>query len=145
MYSHLKVAPPKGGKGRRSIERQIHLTVVTPVLLLLISNVFANQRLVTSHSADLVASRPELLAGEIPAAAFAMPRNPDCALAFDEAENRAHLVFWRNGYQVDMVGHHMPLLDPALFWRASSWNTQPRSFRSNPNRLLRRHFGMNTT
>ena len=115
MYSHLKVAPPKGGKGRRSLERQIHLTVVTPVLLLLISNVFANQLLVTPHSADVVASRPERLAGEIPAAAFAMPRNPDCALALDEADDRAHLVLWRNGYQhVDMVGHHMPFLDPAL-------------------------------
>ena len=92
MCSHLKVAPPKGGKGRRSLERQIHLTVVTPVLLILISNVFPNQLLVTSHSADVVASRPERLAGEIPAAAFAMPRNPDCAPTFDEADDRACLL-----------------------------------------------------
>ena len=46
MYSYLKVTPPKGGKTRRSLERQIHLTVVTPVLLLLYSYVLANQLLV---------------------------------------------------------------------------------------------------
>ena len=115
MYSHLKVAPPKGGKTRRSLERQIHLTVLTPVLLLLVSYVLANQLLVTPHRADIVASRPERLPGDIPVAAITMPRNPDCALALDEADNRTHLVLGRNRYQhVDMVGPDMPFLDPAL-------------------------------
>lgn len=111
----VDVQPPKGDKTRRSLERQIHLTVVTPVLLLLFSYVFANQLPVTPHRADIVASRPERLPGEVPAAAVAMPRNPDCAFAFDETDNCAHLVLGRNGYQhVNMVGPDVPFLDPAL-------------------------------
>ncbi|NLG15606.1 MAG: hypothetical protein GX561_15560, partial [Lentisphaerae bacterium] len=53
MYSHLKVTPPSGGNGSRSSERQIHLTVFTPVLLLLIPYVLSNQLLVTPHRADV--------------------------------------------------------------------------------------------
>lgn len=115
MYSHLKVTPPKGGNGSRSSERQIHLTVFTPVLLLLIPYVLSNQLLVTPHRADAVTSRPERLASGIPASAIAMPGNPDCALSLDEADDRAYLVLGRNGYRhVDMVGQQMPFLDAAL-------------------------------
>lgn len=111
----VDVQPPKGSKGRRPLERQIHLTVVTLDLLLLISNVFANQLLLTLHSVDIITSPPhtERLGGESPGETIAVLCNPDCALTFDEADARTHLVSGRNGYRrVDMVGHHMPLLEP---------------------------------
>lgn len=115
MYSHLKVTPPKGGNGSRPIERQIHLTVFTPVLLLLVSYVLSNQLPVTPHRADAVTSRLERLPGEIPAAVVAMSGNPDCALSLDEADDRACLVLGQNGYRhVDMIGNQMPFLDAAL-------------------------------
>ena len=81
MYSHLKVAPNKGGKEHRSVEQQIHLLVITSIQLLLISDVFPNYFLVVADRADIEASRLEHLPREIsPDTSVAISLNLDCVL-----------------------------------------------------------------
>ena len=53
---------------------------------------------------------------------YSTPSNPDYALTFDEAVDRAYLVLGRNRYHhVNMVEHDMPSSIRISFCYANSW------------------------
>ena len=88
------------------------------VLLFLIADVLANRRLVSAHRGNEVPPRPEVLADEVPLPLAVHPRQVDRTLPLDETDHLLHRILRRNRNQhVDVIGHQMPLLNPALLLR----------------------------
>jgi hypothetical protein len=86
--------------------------------LLLVSDVLPYHRFVASHRRDEVPSRPEVLTHEVALSLSVHPRKVDCALAFDKAHHLRHRVLrWDRQHHVHVIGHQMPLFNPAFLLR----------------------------
>ena len=71
--------------------------------------------LVSSSPRNKIGARAEFVPSEILRLAFDVLCNTDRTLALDEADDLRDGVFWRDRNQhMDMIGHQMPLLDPAF-------------------------------
>ena len=100
---------------RPTSESQSELPVLVDVPLLLSSDVLRNRLPIPAYRAYIVITSPEMPPGEIPVPSEIIPRNPDCALAFDVPHDLLDAVLRRNGDRhVHMVHHDMPLENPAF-------------------------------
>ena len=88
------------------------------VLLLLLPDVLADQRLVPAHGGDKVSAGPQVLSHEVALALPVHPRQMKRALAIDEPDHLRDRVLRRDrDHHVHMIGHQMSFLDSALFLR----------------------------
>jgi hypothetical protein len=82
----------------------------------LVSDVGSDHFLIPANGRDKISSRPEFVAEEIPHLAFDILRDPYRALPFHVSDDLSHRIFGRYRNQhVNVIGHQMPLLDPAFF------------------------------
>ena len=85
------------------------------ILKFLVLDVGPDRLLVPTHRRDEISACPELVSGEILRLTLDILRDPNRALAFDEADHLGNLVFRRDRDQhVDMIRHQMALFDPAF-------------------------------
>ena len=89
----------------------IHLAI----LKLLVPDVSADRLLVPAHRRNEISACPELVSGEVIRFSLDILRDPNRALALDEADHLGNRVFRRDRDQhVDVIGHQMARLDPAF-------------------------------
>src|SRR4029450_7953105 len=82
---------------------------------LLLADVFPDHRPLSTAGRDEVSPGPELLPHEVALPLSIDPCKVDSALALDVPDHLRHRIFGRDRYHhVNMVGHQMPLFDPAL-------------------------------
>src|SRR3989338_1790270 len=90
--------------------------IQTLVLRLLVLDVFSDHRLVSPHGRDEVPSCPKMLAHEVSLSPAVLAGNMNRALTLDVTHDLRHRVFRRNReHHMDVIRHHMPLLDLAFF------------------------------
>jgi hypothetical protein len=89
--------------------------VQTLVLLFLVADIVPYHLFIPPDRRYKIPARPETLTDKIPPVLAIHPRQMDGALSLDEANHLRNGVLWRDRDQhVNMIGHQMPLLDPAL-------------------------------
>src|SRR5882757_8867134 len=93
---------------------EVHL-LQPPVLLFLISDVISDHLFIPAHRRHKIPACPKTLPDEIPPALPISPCEVDRAFPLNEANYLGNGVFrWDRYHHVDMIGHQMPFLDPAL-------------------------------
>jgi hypothetical protein len=85
------------------------------VLLLLVSDVFADRLLVAPHRGDVKSPGPKVLPYEVALSLAIDPSQVDRALSLNVANHLRHRIFRRNrDHHVQVVGHQMTLLNPTF-------------------------------
>jgi hypothetical protein len=86
------------------------------IFLLLVLDILSYRRFVSTYGRDEEPSGPETPSPEIALPLPVRPGQVDRTLALDETDHLLNGIFrWDRDHHVDMVGHQMPFLDPALF------------------------------
>ena len=103
--------PPEGGGGLLDQGQLIE----SLVLLLLVADVRADDRLVSPYGRDEVPACPEVLPDEVAFPLAERPRDMHRALALDVTDHVRDRELRRNREQhVHVVDHQVPFLDPAF-------------------------------
>jgi hypothetical protein len=99
---------------------QVHL-FQSLMFMLLVSEVFPDQRFVSPYGLDEVASCPDVLPDNVSLALNVHPRQVNRTLSLDIPNQLRHRILRRDrDHHVHVIGHQMPFLDPTLLLRSQS-------------------------